>query len=156
MVGEVFANENVLKLPKEEGKEKQKAKKMLKKKKRRKRRRKNKDRASTVPRNAENKIMKVPLKVKTADQLEKDKTSEENFNKEAVENIHEKSPKHQRFNWQRPSGKWHKPTGQFQPILGNFATFDRSKRKREDLMGGSGMKLMVYSGQLDKKIKNSG
>ena len=57
MIGEEYANENVLKLPKEAGKEKQKAKKMLKKKKRRKRRRKNKDRTGTVPRNAENKIM---------------------------------------------------------------------------------------------------
>jgi len=156
MVGEVYANENVLKLPKEEGKEEKKVHMRKKKDRRRKRRRKNNIRSRTAARQMENKIGKDQAKSTTKDQLEKDKTDDENVNKETVASVYEKSPKHQRFNWQKPIGQWHKPTGQFQPILGNFETFDRSKRKREDLVGGPGMKLMVYTGQLDKKIKNYG
>jgi len=54
------------------------------------------------------------------------------------------------FDWQKPVGQWHLPQGQFQPISGTLQHLALAERETEN----KGMKLMVYSGQLDRKIVN--
>lgn len=54
------------------------------------------------------------------------------------------------FDWQKPVGQWHLPQGQFQPISGTLQHLALAEREADN----EGMKLMVYSGQLDRKIVN--
>jgi len=161
-VGEEYVPENSFKMPNAIRKRPRKEGRR-----RRRRRRKNRVGSRRIPGYVENEINSNTINMVQSDQRHsRDVDGEEGENEAETHqlisdlssnaektDIKKKSPESPRFNWQKPAGQWHLPTGQFQPISGNFETFARSKRRRANMLSSSSLKYMVYTGELDNKMR---
>jgi len=161
-VGEEYIPENSFKMPNAIRKRPRKEGRR-----RRRRRRKNRLGSRRIPGYVENEINSNTVNLVQSDQRHSrdvDGEEEENeaethqlisdFSSNAEKtDINKNAPESPRFNWQKPAGQWHLPTGQFQPISGNFETFTRSKRRRANMLSSSSLKYMVYTGELDNKMR---